>query len=99
MNHKRKIIGIVLLSAGLATQAVGSPTIAPDAKQPKARLELRSSLYQAGEVKAKADIGRFRALCDSQGYPLVGNVANKGMRYDVASFCADVRTTLKKTKA
>jgi hypothetical protein len=99
MNHKRKIIGIVLLSAGLATQASASPNVASDDKQPKARIELRASLYQAGEVKAKAEMGRFRALCDAQGYPLVGNVANKGMRYDVASFCTDVRTALKKTKA
>lgn len=40
----------------------------------KMRTELRALTYDA-VVKA---LPRFRALCDAEGYPLVGNVATKG---------------------
>lgn len=99
MNNKRKILTVALLSAGLSSSAAASPNVAPDDKQPAWRIELRASLYQAGETKAKAEMPRFRALCDSEGYPLVGNVANKGMRYEVADYCRDVRTAAAKPKS
>ena len=92
MNNKRKILTVALLSAGLSQTAAASPSVAPDDKQPAWRLELRASLYQAGETKARTEMPRFRALCDREGYPLVGNIASKNMRYEVADYCRDVRT-------
>lgn len=63
----------------------------PDGDLPKALVELRSELYRKGAAAAVADPARFRALCDREGYPLVGNVANKGAMYTVAEHCATVR--------
>jgi hypothetical protein len=33
----------------------------------------------------------FRPLCDADGYPLVGNIANKRGVYQPSKFCAEVR--------
>lgn len=100
MNSKRKILTVALLSAGLSSTAAASPSVAPDDKQPAWRLELRAKLYQTGEkANTATEMPRFRALCDAEGYPLVGNVANKGMRYEVADYCRDVRTAAAKPKS
>jgi hypothetical protein len=128
---KRKILTVVLLSAGCGSTAAHRPTatarvtpvpvtqlastsggataavvstpllstmpahtpppVAEDDQQPPWRLGLRNDLYQTGPAAA-GQLDRFRALCDADGYPLVGNVANKGMRYEVADLCTDVRT-------
>lgn len=74
-----------------AMPASAPPPVADDAVQPRERLELRAQLYRAGQEKALIGMERFRALCDADGYPLVGNVASKGMRYEVADYCQDVR--------
>ena len=130
MTHKRKILTVLLLSAGCGTTsapakqtptsaaevpvptmasasttpaapmtpaAVAQPTPrepAPDAELPQALIELRGALYGTERDPAHAASARFRPLCDAEGYPLVGNVANKGERYDVSEYCADLRTTL-----
>jgi hypothetical protein len=101
MTHKRKILTVVLLAGtqlvaaappASANPSKAPPAVAPDAQQPRARLELRRDLYRTDAAQARQQLGRFRALCDSEGYPLVGNIANKGRRYDVRAFCSDVRS-------
>jgi hypothetical protein len=65
---------------------------------PERLLALRADLLRAGRDKAQAEIARFRALCDSDGYPLVGNVAAKGDKwYQPSQFCSDLRKTEKRT--
>ncbi len=127
MTHKRKILTVLILSAGCGTTAT-SRSVAPapsdarlpvtevaaaqpvavaapptgqvivaDDAQPKARLQLRSELYQAGTSERALGQASLRALCDDHGYPLVGNVATKGMRYDVSAYCSDVRLQLAKS--
>lgn len=117
MAHKRKIMTVVLLSAGCGTTSAPSPhstrtadrpvpTLAAAAAQPpapppapasdedrSARLRaLRSELYENDREHALASMPRFRPLCDSEGYPLVGNIATKGSFYSVQAFCGEVRT-------
>jgi hypothetical protein len=70
------------------------PAILPDEQQPHAQLELRANLYRTDELTLNVAHARFRALCDENGYPVVGNVASKSMRHDVSSYCEDVRTQL-----
>ena len=99
MTHKRKILTVVLLAGAQLVAAAAPVTASPntpvsDEKQPKWRLDLRADLYRAGAEKAKSELPRFRALCDAEGYPLVGNIANKGMRHDVNAMCGDVRAKL-----
>jgi hypothetical protein len=107
---KRRILTAVLLSgcaaAAMATTAAASPdkaapakvrnAPAPDDQQPRERLELRAELYRAETRDQALPQARFRPLCDADGYPLVGNVASKLMRYEVGDYCADVRTKLAK---
>ncbi len=131
MAHKRKILTVLLLSAGCGTTStpakqrhssaaevpvptVASASTAPiaapmtpvaavvamppepadDNAQPQARLDLRLSLYNTDRETALAASARFRALCDADGYPLVGNIANKGQRYDVSEYCSDLRASM-----
>jgi hypothetical protein len=70
------------------------PVIKPDGEQPENLLRLRSELYRADELTLHASHAKFRALCDANGYPVVGNVASKSMRHDVTSYCEDVREQL-----
>jgi len=70
------------------------PKVKPDNEQPESMLRLRSELYRADELTLSASHAKFRALCDDNGYPVVGNVASKSMRHDVTSNCEDVRTKL-----
>jgi hypothetical protein len=96
MARKHTILTALLLSS---TPAMASPppTPPPDSQLSKAQLELRVKLLKAGHDKAHAEIGRFRALCDKDGYPLVGNIANKPNMYQPSQFCADVRKTEKRS--
>jgi hypothetical protein len=41
-------------------------------------LKLRRELYNMQYDDAAKQLPRFRALCDADGYPLVGNIASKG---------------------
>jgi hypothetical protein len=70
------------------------PVIKADNEQPEEIMRLRSELYGADELTINMAHAKFRALCDENGYPVVGNVASKSMRHDVSSFCEDVRTQL-----
>ncbi len=93
MTRKHRILVVALLSAPLGGLAAAAParTPPPDAAVPKALLDLRAKLLSTEREQAKADPGRFRALCDSEGYPLVGNIANKTNRYQPSELCADLR--------
>jgi hypothetical protein len=77
----------------IAIPAATPPPVAPDDKQPAWRLELRGELYNTERTQLATQMDRFRALCDADGYPLVGNVSGKLMKNDVASYCGNVRTS------
>jgi hypothetical protein len=79
----------------VSTPAFAKPP--PDAEAPEALIELRSELFEAGQEKALKQVPRFRALCDADGYPLVGNAVRKNDVYQPSQFCAAVRD--KETKA
>jgi len=49
----------------------------------------------AGRERALGEMPRFRALCDAEGYPLVGNIANKQRLFQPSQFCAEVRKARK----
>jgi hypothetical protein len=92
-----QLLTVLLLAAPLATPlatpAAASPAHTPpdDDHASRAMLDLRSQLFSAGREKAQASIGRFRALCDKDGYPLVGNMTGKTGIYQPSEFCSDVR--------
>ncbi len=88
------IAGVELVGLPAAAPPYVAPIPAADAAQPRERLELRNELYQAGNHDRAIGEARFRALCDEHGYPLVGNVSGKSMRYDVSAYCTDVRTEI-----
>jgi hypothetical protein len=104
--RKRTILPILLLSvapvmtAGASPDAARTPPV--DDVAPRALIALRSALFEAGEKGARADMDRFRPLCDAEGYPLVGNVSgktkgpNKEELYQPSQFCAAVRTVTRK---
>ena len=98
MPHRNRILAILLLSAGGA--AGSSPDAQrkppPDSAVAPALLDLRAKLLGTPRDQARADPGRFRALCDDDGYPLVGNIAQKAGRYQPSELCADVRKAAKK---
>ena len=73
------------------------PAPPPDSEVAKPLLDLRGDLIRAGREKAQMAIARFRPLCDQDGYPLVGNLANKGDMYQPSQFCSDVRKIEKRT--
>ncbi len=73
------------------TQAVAPSTVTRDADVPTELVHLRDRLLQTGEVDALRDVPRFRALCDAQGYPLVGNLVRKSGMYQPSAFCSHVR--------
>jgi hypothetical protein len=97
MARKHTILTALLLSSAPAMASPSGPTPPPDAQVKKELIELRVQLLRAGHDKAKTDIGRFRALCDKDGYPLVGNIANKSNMYQPSQFCADVRKAEKRS--
>jgi hypothetical protein len=97
MARKHTILTALLLSSAPAMASPPPRTPPPDEQASKQLLELRVQLARAGHDKAHAEIGRFRALCDQDGYPLVGNIANKTKVYQTSQFCADVRKAEKRS--
>jgi len=95
MPHKHKILAVLLLSSASALASPAERRPPPDDQAPKQLIELRTKMFQLRD-KARSDIGRFRALCDQDGYPLVGNVANKSGVYQPSELCSDVRKAAKK---
>ena len=97
MAHKHQLLTVLLLSAAPAAASPSTHAPPPDSDVPRTLLDLRAELIRAGHDKAQADLARFRPLCDKDGYPLVGNLANKGDRYQPSAFCSDVRKHEKRT--
>ena len=92
MARTHQVLTVLLLSASPAGASPAvSHTPPDDAHAPKAMIELRGELINAGRDKAQASVGRFRALCDADGYPLVGNLVGKRGVYQPSEFCSDVR--------
>ena len=87
MVPKRALVPIFLL--GSSTTAWAQPPA--DADAPAPLIELRSQLFDAGEEGAQKDVQRFRALCDADGFPLVGNAMGKSAVYQPSKYCAAVR--------
>jgi hypothetical protein len=92
LTRTRTLIPILLLVSP-PVLAGGPP---PDDQAPKQLIELRSELFEAGEAKALEQMPRFRALCDDQGYPLVGNAVRKNEVFQPSQFCAAVRSASNK---
>src|SRR5215470_5038399 len=91
-RRHRCVTGLFLSAPGVGLAATaGRHDPPPDSSAPKVLLDLRAKLLSTPREQAKADLGRFRALCDDEGYPLVGNVANKGERVQPSEICAEVR--------
>lgn len=97
MPRKRNILTVLLLSAAPAAASPDAHVPPPDAKVSKQVLDLRMDLIRTGRDKAQTDVSRFRPLCDKDGYPLVGNMANKSNVYQPSQFCSDVRKAEKRT--
>lgn len=91
MIRKRVLIPVLLLTS---TTAWAKPPA--DDKVPAPLLELRTKLFDAGEQGARDDVPRFRALCDAEGFPLVGNAIRKSNMYQPSAFCALVRAREKR---
>jgi len=92
MARTHHLLTVLLLSsspAGACPPASHAPP--DDAQAPRALIELRGELIGAGHDKAQAGVARFRALCDADGYPLVGNMVGKRGVYQPSEFCSDVR--------
>ena len=49
----------------------------PDEEVTPELLALRDELFALKRDEAKAQMPRFRSLCDADGYPLVGNAVSK----------------------
>lgn len=92
MARTHQLLTVLLLSSSPAGASPTAPRTPPDdAHAPKALIELRGALIGAGRDRAQASAGRFRALCDADGYPLVGNMVGKRGVYQPSEFCGDVR--------
>ena len=87
MLRPRTLVPILLLASTPAFAGKPPPS---DENAPKELIELRSELFEAGEKSLK-QIPKFRALCDAEGYPLVGNAVRKNDVFQPSSFCAAVR--------
>jgi len=97
MHRKRNILTCLLLSAAPVAASPDAHAPPPDAKVSKPMLDLRMDLIRTGRDKAQTDVSRFRPLCDKDGYPLVGNMANKSNVYQPSQFCSDVRKAEKRS--
>jgi hypothetical protein len=109
MSRKRTVLTVILLSATPAAASPGAspaappsagptdhpPAPPPDARAAPALLALRTQLLQTPRAEAKAQLARFRPLCDRDGYPLVGNVASKGNVDQPSQVCSYVRDAQK----
>lgn len=99
MARKHKFLTVLLLSSAPAAASPAVTHTPPaDSAVAKPLLELRAQLLHAGRDKAQAEAGKFRPLCDKDGYPLVGNVASKGDMYQPSEFCSDVRKIEKRSR-
>lgn len=93
-----QLLTVLLLSSSPAAASPSAPHAPPDeAHAPRALIDLRAELFKAGRDHAQTDIARFRALCDPDGYPLVGNLVEKRNAYQPSEFCREVRQREKRS--
>ena len=97
MHRKRNILTVLLLSAAPVAASPDAHAPPPDSNVSRQMLDLRMDLIRTGRDKAQTDVSRFRPLCDKDGYPLVGNMANKSNVYQPSQFCSDVRKAEKRS--
>jgi hypothetical protein len=92
MARTHQLLTVLLLSSSPAwASPAASHTPPDDAHAPKALIELRGQLISSGRDQAQTSVTRFRALCDADGYPLVGNMVGKRGVYQPSEFCGDIR--------
>src|SRR5262249_61388450 len=96
MPRKHTILTVLLLSGASALASPEARKPPPDEQVPKQLIGLRTQLFKAGRAAARAAIGRFRALCGQDGYPLVSNVAGKSGMYQPSELWRDVRQAERK---
>jgi len=89
---RHRIAAVLLLSSASAFASPEHRPPADDAAKPEL-LKLRAELFHSTEDAAKKQLAHFRPLCDAEGYPLVGNIATKGERFQPSELCAIVRST------
>ena len=92
MARSHRILTVLLMAAAPAAASPNAHAPPPeDAKVSRELLDLRGAMMNAGRDQAQTNLARFRPLCDKDGYPLVGNIANKGDMYQPSKFCSDLR--------
>jgi hypothetical protein len=98
MRPRQKLATILLFSAApLLPSCVATEEAAGDEMEMAAVLDeaelvaLRTELMETPSTQALAAMDYFRPLCDSEGYPLVGNVATKSVGLQPSQFCTEVR--------
>ncbi len=98
MSQRRRVVAAVLMSSAslllVASDAQAAPAPPPpDTKVDPRLLALREDLTSKSRDAVLADVKTFRPLCDAAGYPLVGNLATKGVMFQPSAFCAHVRSS------
>jgi hypothetical protein len=103
MSARHRFAALILLSS---TASVSTASASPEEHPPPgddhvkpALLKLRNELRGMTRDTAVKVLPRFRALCDADGYPLVGNIATKGEsdRMQPSEVCRLVREPPKAT--
>jgi hypothetical protein len=97
MPARNRIATLVLLSSTAAFASPAKHTPPDDDTVKPELLTLRRELYNMEYEDAAKQLPRFRALCDADGYPLVGNIASKGdgRRMQPSEACRALRTSTK----
>ncbi len=91
MIRPRTLVPVLLLASTPAFAKGPHKAPPSDEAAPKELIELRSQLFEAGREKAMEQTWKFWALCDEEGYPLVGNATQKSDVYQPSQFCAEIR--------
>ena len=91
MRPRQKLVSVLLFSTACTIDEAPEQMMET---APEALISLRSELVETAAADAIARMDHFRPLCDDAGYPLVGNLANKGPAAGTlqpSEFCAEVR--------
>lgn len=74
---RHRIATVLLLSSAAAFASPDHRPPSDDQAKPEL-IKLRAELFHLTKDAAKQQQAKFRALCDADGYPLVGNIRSKG---------------------
>jgi hypothetical protein len=98
MRPRQKLAAVLLFStAPLVTGCItdddmkGETQAQQEPLDEVALIELRDELVETPATEALERFDHFRALCDRDGYPLVGNVATKSIGMQPSQCCAEAR--------